>query len=127
MGPYGLLLSARFFDKDGDLLCVIVRNEFKRDDDKSFYIDGNPHQLVVHNKQGDAVIDVEFIDLVNGPGLRVAGNFYLSNGKPFIADKSAVTVGGIKLSGNIIESGTLITYSDGGPPALGNVPWQDSQ
>ena len=87
----GLLVSAKFFSPEGEIICELVRNRFHLNDDKVFRMEQTLHHLSVWDKQDRQVLNVEYL---NPLIIRLSGKFYLQHGR-----RINFTENGIRLDG----------------------------
>ncbi|HEV8072005.1 MAG TPA: hypothetical protein VGP76_30095 [Planctomycetaceae bacterium] len=88
----GIFISAKIFDKEGKIICQIVRNRFHLNPDNYFRIERSPNRLVVIDKEVRKTLDVEFI---NTRAIRFSGTFYLRGGLPITLTQEQQQIGGL--------------------------------
>jgi hypothetical protein len=95
-----LLVSAKFFNRNGAIICDIVNNRFIRNQNETFrFGDSAENQVVVLDQQGKAAIDVEFI---NELAIRVLADIYVSGGQHLVISEDF-----IKLNDNLQMGGII--------------------
>ena len=95
----GIVISAKFFDKTGKIVCEIVDNAFHLNNNNVFRMERPPHGLKVFNDEARCVLEVDFI---NEHAVRFFGDFYLRNGLHVIMTPDQFRLGAGDFSGNIM-------------------------
>ena len=95
----GILISAKFFDKNGKVLCEIVDNTFHLNPNNVFRKETPPHGLKVFNDEARCVLEVDFI---NEHAVQFFGDFYWRNGLHVVMTLDQCRLGADDFSGNII-------------------------
>ena len=96
----GLLLSAQFFDKDGDIICRIRDNKFTLNRDKVFDIDQTPHALTVFDKQDRKVF---VLDFVNDRAVKLLGDFFVRDGVRILITENMLKYKGFEFSSSSLS------------------------
>jgi hypothetical protein len=93
----GALISAKFFDINGKMVCQLVNNRITLDTSPYYQIERTPHRLKVIDTQSKVALDVEFL---NARAIRFLGNFRLKNGVPVIITQERQQLGSMIMSGS---------------------------
>jgi hypothetical protein len=77
-GENGVVLSARFFDSKGLIMCDIIKNKVVINEQSGLWrADQTENSLVLWNDLGNVVLDLE---LINETTIRIYGSYFLRNG-----------------------------------------------
>jgi len=69
----GIVVSAKFFNSDGKIICEIVKSTFHLNPKNYFRMERKPNRLTVINDELKRIIDIEYI---NKRCIRLFGEFY---------------------------------------------------
>jgi hypothetical protein len=115
----GLTLSGKFFNKDGKIICELVKNQFHLNPANYFRIERTPHRLAVVDDEAKPIIELEFI---NRRALLFLGDFYLRGGNHVL-----ITPDYMKIPGFITSGGTFEMSGGGKRTIFKLAPADDSQ
>jgi hypothetical protein len=96
----GILISAKFYDKDGKMVCELVKNELRTNEKSSLFwkSERKAHWLGVFSDEKTAVCEIEFI---NKNTVRILGDFYAQNAFPIVIKPDEQIFGKMHFSGNV--------------------------
>ena len=94
--PDGLLLSAKIRTKDNRIVAEVIDNVFHINPNNYYRRDRpDPHTLKVFDQEGNAVLDVRYI---NPNAIKVLGTFYSGNRPPIVISEERQQILGMTLS-----------------------------
>lgn len=109
-----LLLSAKFFNKDGKIVCEIENNRFHPNDRFLFRIDRpSENKLSVYDDEARRVLEVEYI---NTRTVRIDGRYYLRDKVEMVLDPAHVVFQSEWSSVGLMKN--AIFWSDPGGSAI---------
>ena len=111
-----ILLSAKFFNVQGKIVCEIVDNQFHLNLNNVFRFEQeSPHRLVVINDEARPILDIEYI---NPQAVRIYGDFFVREGFHLIMkedilrlDSDSVGAGGVDLPWPIVFQKNDLGYA----------------
>jgi hypothetical protein len=92
----GASVSAKFFDRDGKIICELVHNQLYPGN--LFRKEQSPHSLTVYDMEAKKALQVEFI---NPRAFRILGDFYLRRGTRVVITQDEQLLGTMHLSGSV--------------------------
>jgi hypothetical protein len=91
----GITLTAKFFDRDGQLICHIVKNRVILNKPRFEIRTPEPSKLVVY----DNAIEVLSVEYINERAIRLLGDFYLGKGTKVDITPKAIHINGSQIVG----------------------------
>ena len=88
----GLSITGKFFNKDGKIVCEIVKNELFVSRNHVFRKEQTENRLTVFDDEGQRVIDVQYL---NPQAIQITGRYYLRDGVLVEMGDGGLTVDGI--------------------------------
>ncbi len=123
LGKYDseLWVSAKLFDDAGKLVCEIIKNKLRVNNQDAFRIEQTPHTLTLLEdsaKDGGAASaeakKVLVVDFLNASAVRLFADFYSARGVHLVIDKHGVQFGHDRSLSNTGLNGTGVVLD---PPA----------
>lgn len=93
-----LWVSAKFFNKNGNIICELVKNRIHLNHDELFRIEKTPSRLTVFDKRAKVALDIEFTTSVSA---RLLGEFWIREGLKVSIGPERQTFGLTSFSENV--------------------------